>query len=50
MEQSRNEPQAIRHDPWEEMKPQIEQLWLIEKLKLPLVVGRMKANHGFDAV
>jgi hypothetical protein len=50
MEQSRNEPRATRTDLWEEKKPHIEQLWLIEKRKLPDVVKAMKQEHDFDAV
>jgi hypothetical protein len=50
MEEVRNEPQTTRPDPWEEMKPHIEQLWLTKKFKLPRVVAEMKTNYGFDAV
>jgi hypothetical protein len=45
-----DEPRPARADPWEEMKPHIEQLWLTERRKLPFVVSEMKARHGFDAV
>jgi hypothetical protein len=40
MNQLPHEPPKINIDPWEEMKPHIQQLWLTE----------MKTNHGFDAV
>jgi hypothetical protein len=50
MNQLPHEPPKINIDPWEEMKPHIQQLWLTEKFKLPRVVAEMKTNHGFDAV
>jgi hypothetical protein len=50
MEQLHDEQGPTKIDPWEEMKPHIEKLWLTEKLKLPRVVSEMKTKHGFDAV
>jgi hypothetical protein len=50
MKQLQDAPRPNTPDLWEEMKPHIEQLWLMKRLKLPLVVSAMKTMYGFDAV
>ncbi len=35
-------------DRWEELKPIVEQLWLVDKKKLAEVVLTMKNDYNFD--
>jgi hypothetical protein len=48
MDQPDHHASSSATDPWEQMKPIIETLYMAEKRKLAYVVREMKSHHGFD--
>jgi hypothetical protein len=50
MDQPIHQAPSGSRDRWEELKPDIEILWLSEKRKLTDVILEMKTRHHFDAV